>query len=83
MSKYLEQPKWNETSLSQIPEGWPWQPGLEDDPDMRVTGTHKAPGGHFPPSAALATDLANKRVLALLLVQELQAGRVRSTAKQL
>lgn len=50
---------------------------------MRVTGTHKAPGGHFPPSAALATDLANKRVLALLLVQELQAGRVRSTAKQL
>lgn len=50
---------------------------------MRVTGTHKAPSGHFPPSAALATDLASKHVLALLLVQELQAGRVRSTAKQL
>lgn len=83
MSKCLEQPKWSKTSLSQMPERWPRQPGLKDDPDMRVTGTHKAPSGHFPPSAALATDLANKHVLALLLVQELQAGLVRSTAKQL
>lgn len=46
------------------------QPASKDDPDMGVTGTHKAPGGRFPPSAVLATDLANKQVLALLLVQE-------------